>query len=66
MKIEEALKQWLIHNQREFAEEWQSSRWYNSDLGTWCGATYHLELDMAKLLEQIDLFTEQFNKTKEK
>lgn len=63
MKIQDALKTWLIENKREFTESWETTGWA-SDSGTGYSGTEHIELDMDKLLKQIDIFCTKFEKDK--
>jgi len=60
VKIEEALKVWLIENQHEFVEQWESSGWLNTESGTYWAGSQHFEFNMEALLNQIDIFSKQF------
>jgi len=63
MKIQDALKTWLVENKHEFTEDWETTG-YRSDAGTRWGGTEHVEFDMDKLLKQIDVFCTKFEKNK--
>ena len=63
MKIQDALKTWLLENKHEFTEDWETTGWC-SDSGTGYSGTEHLELDMDKLFTQIDIFCTKFEKNK--